>query len=544
MQSTRRIKVKNGIEYWYEETPYYDKEKKQIRHRSKYLGRNVDGQPVRMRSAPDEVKEKTKKKTMAVKSSFDYGSIFVLQSIIDELKLDRYLEVLLPPSEVSMVRALAFNRIIRPTAMKNVDSWYEGTSLALESPQISLTSQRVSELLGRLGESNIPDRFMSQLIEGTGTKNTLIYDITSLSSYSQLINLLEYGYNRDGESLPQINLSLILDKDRGIPVMYDIFPGSISDVSTLSGTLKKIKAHGIQNYVAVMDRGFFSLSNLRELMTNNVSFIMAARLQLNDLKHLLTEAQKDLNDVKYLRKFNKDPIFAKPISYNIDSIEVQGYVYYDPKLEQTEKQTLLSRLYDIREELLKVRLKKNSNSYVVFKDKAKGFGNFFDWHVIDNRFDVAIKQNAVAQRMNKMGKYIIFYSGDFDEMKCLSLYRERDEIEKSFKALKSEIDILPLNTHSDKTTRGFIFIAFLSLIIRSRLINMMREANLLDKYSVELLLLQLEKFRKISLADGQIIDTEMTKKTEGNYSGAKLVRLNFREVRIIVATSSTAPKLI
>jgi len=512
MQPTRRIKVKNGIEYWYEETPYYDKEKKQIRHRSKYLGRNVDGKPVRMRSAPDDVKEKTKKKTVAIKSSFDYGSIFVLQSIMEELNLDRYLEVLLSPPEVSMVRALAFNRIVRPTAMKNVDSWYEGTSLALESPQINLTSQRVSELLGRLGESNIPDRFMSQLIEGTGTKNTLIYDITSLSSYSQLINLLEYGYNRDGESLPQINLSLILDKDKGIPVMYDIFPGSISDVSTLSGTLKKIKAHGIQNYVAVMDRGFFSLSNLRELMTNKISFIMAARLQLTDLKHLLTEAQKDIDDVKYLHKFNKDPIFAKPISYNIDSIEVRGYVYYDPKLEQTEKQTLLSRLYDIREELLKVRLNKNSNSYVVFKEKAQGFGKFFDWHVIDNRFDVAIRQNAVAQRMNKMGKYIIFYSGDFDEMKCLSLYRERDEIEKSFKALKNEIDILPLNTHSEKTTRGFIFIAFLSLIIRTRLMNMMREAEILDKYSVEHLFLQMEKFRKIALVDGEIIVTEMTKK--------------------------------
>ena len=512
MKSTRRIKVKNGIEYWYEETPYYDKEKKQIRHRSKYLGRNVDGHPVRMRSASDDVKEKTKKKSAEIKSSFDYGSISLLQSIMEELKLDRYLLDLLPSSEMSMVRALAFNRIVRPTAMKNVDSWYEGTSLALESPQINLTSQRVSELLCRLGESNIPDRFMSQLIEGTGTKNTLIYDITSLSSYSQLINLLEYGYNRDGEPLPQINMSLILDKDKGIPVMYDIFPGSISDVSTLSGTLKKIKAHGIQNYVAVMDRGFFSLSNLCELMGNKISFVMAAKLQLNDLKQLMTEAQKDIDDVRYLHKFNKDPIFAKPITYIMDSMEVHGYVYYDPKLEQIEKQTLLSRLYDIREELLNASLKKNSNPYVVFKEKAQGFGNFFDWHVIDDRFDVAIKQNAVAQRMNKMGKYILFYSGNFDWMKCLSLYRERDEIEKSFKALKNEIDVLPLNTHSEKTTRGFIFIAFLSLIIRTRLINRMREAELLDKYSVELLLLQLEKLRKITLADGQIFVTEMTKK--------------------------------
>ena len=69
MKPTRRIKVKNGIEYWYEETPYYDKEKKQIRHRSKYLGRNVGGQPVRMRSASEDVKEKMKKKSADVKSS-------------------------------------------------------------------------------------------------------------------------------------------------------------------------------------------------------------------------------------------------------------------------------------------------------------------------------------------------------------------------------------------------------------------------------------------------------------------------------------------
>jgi hypothetical protein len=94
-----------------------------------------------------------------------------------------------------MLCALAFNRIIRPTAMKNIDAWYDGTSLALGSPQINLSSQRISELLNRLGESDIPERFMNQLLEGTGTRATLVYDITSLSSYSRLFNLLEYGYN-------------------------------------------------------------------------------------------------------------------------------------------------------------------------------------------------------------------------------------------------------------------------------------------------------------------------------------------------------------
>ena len=98
-------------------------------------------------------------------------------------------------------------------------------------------------------------------------------------------------------------------------------------------------------------------------------------------------------------------------------MEVHGYVYYDPKLEQTEKQTLLSRLYDIREELFNARLKSNSNPYVVFKENAQGFGNFFDWHVIDDRFDVAIKQNAVAQRMNKMERYpVLLWELRLDEV--------------------------------------------------------------------------------------------------------------------------------
>ena len=75
MKPTQRIKLKNGIEYWYEETPYYDKEKKQIRHKSKYLGRNIDRQPVRMRSAPDELKAKTNTKKTAFRNSKKNQSI-------------------------------------------------------------------------------------------------------------------------------------------------------------------------------------------------------------------------------------------------------------------------------------------------------------------------------------------------------------------------------------------------------------------------------------------------------------------------------------
>jgi len=111
-----------------------------------------------------------------------------------------------------------------------------------------------------------------------------------------------------------------------------------------------------------------------------------------------------------------------------------------------------------------------------------------------------------------MGKFILFYSGGVDWMTCLSLYRERDEIEKEIEMMKSDLEALPLNTHSDSTMCGFLFIVFLGLVIRSRLLRMMTDTGLLKRYAVKGLLLELEKFRKISLADGRIMNTEMTKK--------------------------------
>lgn len=109
-----------------------------------------------------------------------------------------------------------------------------------------------------------------------------------------------------------------------------------------------------------------------------------------------------------------------------------------------------------------------------------------------------------------MGKFMLFHSGDMDWITCLSLYRERDEIEKEIEVMKSDLDVLPLNTHKDCTTSGFIFIVFLGLITRFRLLRMITEARLLKKYSIRGMLLEMQKLRKVSLTDNLIITTEMT----------------------------------
>lgn len=85
-------------------------------------------------------------------------------------------------------------------------------------------------------------------------------------------------------------------------------------------------------------------------------------------------------------------------------------------------------------------------------------------------------------------------------------------VEKAFKEFKNEIEALPLNTHKESTTRGFLFVAFLGLIIRMKLLKRMKEADISEKYSLDMLMLELEKVRKIKLANGTVVVSELTKK--------------------------------
>ncbi len=350
------------------------------------------------------------------------------------------------------------------------------------------------------------------MLRNLGTNRTLMYDLTSLSSHSQLINLLEYGYSRDDPELPQINLSMVLDKDKGIPVMYDIYPGSIVDVTTLKNTIKKIEAYEVNDYTLVMDRGSFSTGNIEELLHEKIPFIMPATMMLKSVKELMSLAQKDIESPEYLHKFNKKPIFVKPVVLEEANFKVNGYCFYDPKREVEEKSTFYSRLYDVKEHIEKAKIPAWRKAEDVFKETARDMASFYSWEIVDNHFTIIIKKNAVSQRINRMGKFILFYNGERDWMDCLTVYRERDVVEKGFKTMKKDIQSLPLNTNKDSTTKGFIFICFIGLMIRMRLLKMMKETGIVEEYTVESLLLELEKVRKIEMQNGEVIVTEITRK--------------------------------
>lgn len=341
MESFVQVRKRGGNEYLYMVTPYYDSEKKQIRQKVKYLGKNVNGTPVRVREQHN-----------VPRRVLSYGEFQPLLKTAEELGIKRILEGMFSDEKARTVMLLAFNRVLRPLSMRNIASWHDASYLY---PDLDVSSQRLSEFLEALGNSDAPDMFFKGMIQGHS--DALIYDLTNLPSYSRLIGLLEYGYKHEGPHAPQIKLSIVTDKNTGIPLMYDLYPGSIIDVTTLFNTVHRLKDLGITGYTLILDRGFYSKDNLVLLYDEKIGFVMPADLKLKDVKEAISREHDLIKDPGHLRLYYDHVVFVKPVTILVEGITVKAYYYYDQEREKEDSNSFYKRLYRVVDELKNHKVK-------------------------------------------------------------------------------------------------------------------------------------------------------------------------------------------
>ena len=93
--------------------------------------------------------------------------------------------------------------------------------------------------------------------------------------------MVEFGYNRDHEDLPQINLGLVVDSGSKLPLYYHVHDGDIRDVSTLEHVMKEGFAFNMKNMLFVMDKGFYAKHNINSMYSFSYQFIDQASVQHN-----------------------------------------------------------------------------------------------------------------------------------------------------------------------------------------------------------------------------------------------------------------------
>jgi len=335
----------------------------------------------------------------------------------------------------------------------------------------------------------------------------LCYDITSISSYSELNEYIRFGHNRDRERLPQLNLAMLFGQKSRIPVYYHRIPGNITDVQTVHNLLETFKRLEVKNLHYVLDRGFYSKKNIDELLERRDHFTISVPLHNLWVREAIDEIYDTVQGPEGYRKIDDVALFVHSRLYPWGEERRRCYLhlYYNDLIRSEAVDRFNHQLLDCMEELESGRPKAEHQDI---------YDEFFIITATPVRGKkVSYNADAVSKHINRYAGFQALLTTRFKEpLEAQQVYRDKDVVEKCFDDLKNVLDMRRLRMHSIETVDGRLFVQFIALILMSELRRTMRESKLMEWYTVRELLLEMDPLTKIRY-EGKygLILTEVTK---------------------------------
>lgn len=471
-----------GRLYAYEVTAYWDPVKKQSRQKREYIG------------AYDEkgniVKKTSQRQIQTVKT---FGSVYLLNELGIKSGLRKKLTKCFG-EDGDLIFAQGVGKVLSQTALRNMHHVMDENYIPeMLNVSFDFSSQRISDFLAQLSKRQTEMfSFFTQLAKGS---DALIYDLTTMSSYSKNLEFLEYGSQYKETGLPQFNVGLVYSLTNLNPIYFKIFPGTINDVVTLKNLMAEIKTMGVNESLFILDRGFYSTGNIEKMLTSKVDFIMPIPFNIALAKQLLSETNRNIEDPANGRIYNKQLYYIITKKVQIADRNITAHIIYNEQRKTDEKRSLFAKIEEIETKFNgKIWDKKTQKTFNTTASKQQ---RFFKITIKDDTASFKRKTKAITQAANRCGKMILLTSKDIPWNETLGHYRERDLIEKEFNQLKNELEALPTRVHKMDTLRGLMFIFFISLILRSTLMQKASKAKLLKRSSLEDLFFNLGRLKAV-----------------------------------------------
>ena len=384
----------------------------------------------------------------------------------------------------------------------------------------NLASQRISELLATISETAKMAFFERQSQRRT-EKEYLAYDTTSISSYSELIEQVKYGKNKDLEPLPQVNLALIFGENSMLPVYYRKLPGNIPDVKTIHKLLKDIKFLNLQKVKLVMDRGFYSAENIDALYHDHYKFILGTRCNIRFVSGLLENVRESIKDFTHysvdqdvyctssLEKWPYQERNAEGKVVSAEDRRIYVHIYYNALRAEEEKANFIKALAAAEQSL--------RDGTASTDPKASGSKYFIARQTPVRGMQIEYDEQAIREHVRSFGYFILLSNEIKNPREALELYRNKDLIEKAFTNLKNRLDMRRTAVSSSENLEGKLFVQYVALIFVSSIHQIMKKHRLYRNYSMLTMLDELDLIECFDYDGQRRHFGEVTKKQDALY---------------------------
>ena len=487
---TQNIK---GKTYVFIDTPFWNAEKRRGEHKRNYIGKIEQNgfvpnsrylislqaaQPLKRGPVPAEECRR-----------LFYGATYLLDQIGSKLGITEDLKAAFPEHYQQILSVSYFLVLEDGASAYRFHKW----GLTHRHPAGGdISSQRISDLFASVTEASKMEFFRRQA-KRRSEKEYLAFDTTSISSYSELIHQAKYGKNKEGDDLPQVNLALLYGELSRLPVYFRKLAGNISDVTTIRNLIRDIDFLDMEKLNFVLDRGFFSESNINDMMKHHHKFLIGASVSLKIIrKHLdnvrgekLISWENYHDDTGlYIMSFSDEWDYQEEKSRTGETVEAKKRIYihlYFNDQRCTDERVSFSKYL--------TRLQQELESGNRKEEHEHAYSRFFEVHETPKRgIRITPKEDAIRKKQLDFGYFALMSNGIKDPVEAIRIYRTRDLIEKSFANLKERLDMRRMSVSSAENFEGKLFVQFVALMYLSYIKKMMEKHGLFNNYTMESLL--------------------------------------------------------
>ncbi len=365
-------------------------------------------------------------------------------------------------------------------------------------------------------------RFSAAWIRACGMPKALVHDTTSLSTYAALDGA-EWGYNRDGDDLPQLNLALVAARDSRVPIWYRTIPGSVPDVSSLKATAALLTDLGLTDFSFTLDRGYFSSGNVADMLEKGIRFTIGVPLHLKQAKAALKAKRRALTAFKRAFLAEGSALGHAEWEYVLTrgdgtQTALAAHLYFNRERQAQSAARLGKIVLELKERADRLEFEGYRQAKDWIAENAGAHAKYLAPGRDGERHCVRIKYNRVSAATANFGVTMILTSNPADAPRpdhedVLADYRSRDMAEKIFDAYKNATGNDRIRTGKTDSAEGRVFLAFLAVTLRSLFENRLRETSLKRSVNVPEALARLAKIRRLVPVNGAPLLLEVPRKS-------------------------------
>lgn len=440
---------------------------------------------------------------------FQVGYLF-LQKLCTELNFDSICRKISKRHKYTydfnaILTDLIYSRILSPSSKM---SSYAFCQTLLEPPKYELVN--VYRALSVMAEES--DFIQEELYRNSNfihprNKRILYYDCTNYYfEAEQDDDFRKYGKSKENRPNPIVTMGLFMDAD-GIPLAFDIFPGSQNEQTTLKPLeAKVIRDFGCSEFIFCSDAGLGSKSNRHYNSFGNRSYVIT-----QSLKKMKAEDKETALTPKQFRKLGEDrfidistidesdpdvyeTVYYKEIPVVTGDMDETVIVTYSPKYKAYQKrirEQQVSRAQKMIDQPGRKRRGKNQNDPARF---VKQVSVTDDGEIAEKKV-YALDMDRIAEEEKYDGFYAVITNLEGDVGEILKINRQRWEIEENFRIMKTDFEARPVYVRREDRIRAHFLICYISLLLYRLL-----EKKLSGKYTCEEILAALRSMQMTLLS--------------------------------------------